>query len=137
MAAPWHANQLSRPGKIMLIGVDQKQILEKRFLGTGCRVMAVKDCMTALDFARHEEFDGAVLMCQGSLINVAETVFNLKDLNRSMQIILLIESRSKHPNRLLRQLMEHPIEGTRILTRRELQRELHFTTRPQARGDPG
>jgi hypothetical protein len=137
MDAPWHVNQLSRPGKIMLIGIDQKQILEKRFLDTGCRVMAVKDWATALDFARHEIFDGAVLVCHGSLINVAETVFNLKDLNRSMQIVLLIGSRSKHPKRLLRQLMEHPIEGTRILTRRELQRELHDTNKPQARGNPG
>jgi hypothetical protein len=137
MVAPWHVNQLSRPGKIMLIGADQKRILEKRFLETGCRVMAVKEWGAALDFARHEIFDGAVLVCQGSLINVAETVFNLKDLNRSIEIILLIESPSKRPKRLLRQLIEHPIEGTRILTRRELQRELHHVARPLAHESSG
>ena len=129
------ANQIFRLGKVMLVGNDQNRILEKRFQDTGCRVVVVRDGPAAIDYARREPFDSVVLVCAGSLINVAETVFNLKDLNRSMQIIMLIESRSKHPNRFLRQLMEHPIDGTKILTRRQLQRELHGSTSPLPPGN--
>lgn len=117
----------SKLAKIMLVGSDHKQVLEKRFQAAGCQVIKVTNGETAIDFVRHETFDTTVLVSAGSMINVAETIFNLRDLNRSMEIILLIESRIKNSNRFLRQLFEHPIAGTRILTRRQLQRQLHAT----------
>lgn len=109
----------------MLIGSDSKQILEKRFQAAGSRVVKVSDNEAAFDRVRHECFDLAVLVSRGSLINVAETIFNLRDLNHSMQIIIVVERLGKHTNRFLRQLLEHPIEGTRIVTRRQLQKQLH------------
>jgi hypothetical protein len=68
------------------------------------------------------------------LINVAETVFNLRDLNRSMEIIILVDRLGKQTNRFLRQLLEHPIEGTQILTRRQLQKQLHGAVEPAPPG---
>ena len=71
-----------------------------------------------------------VLISQGSLLNIAEMIFNLRDLNKSMEIIILVSGVSVMPADCLRQLVEHPIEGTRIVTRRQLQKQLHayFTT---------
>ena len=109
----------------MLVGTDVNRILEKRFTAAGCRVVKASDNQAAVDHARHEASDVAVLVASGSLINVAETIFNLRDLNRSLEIIILINRSGQHISRFLRQLIEHPIEGTRILTRRQLQKELH------------
>lgn len=116
--------------KIMLVGADRKQILEKRLQTAGCQVFKVKDGATAIDFVRHERFDTTVLISAGSMINIAETIFNLRDLNRSMEIIVVVDSRVKNSNRFFRQLFEHPIAGTRILTRRQLQRELPISSPP-------
>lgn len=121
----------SKVAKIMLVGSDHKQIVEKRFQAAGCQVIKVTNGENAIDFVRHETFDTTVLVSAGSMINVAETIFNLRDLNRSMEIIVLIDSRVKNSNRFLRQVYEHPIAGTRILTRRQLQKQLH-TTKPSS-----
>jgi hypothetical protein len=124
------ASPNAQAAKIMLIGADRKQILERRLQAAGCQVIKVKDGETAVDFVRHERFDTSVLISAGSMINIAETIFNLRDLNRSMEIIVLVESRAKNSDRFLRQLFEHPIAGTRILTRRQLQKQLPTTKPP-------
>jgi hypothetical protein len=118
-------NTNSRNGKIMLVGSDDKHILERRFQAAGCHVVTVNDNVAAFDQARREAFDKTVLVSRGSLINVTETVFNLRDLNDSMEIIIVVERLGKQTNRFLRQLLEHPIEGTQIVTRRQLQKQLH------------
>ena len=114
----------STVGKIMLVGTDVNQILERRFMAAGCQVVKVNDDQAAIDHARRESLDATVLISKGSLIDIAETFFNLRDLNRSMEIIVLVNRRGRHPSRFLRQLLEHPIEGTRIFTRRQLQKRL-------------
>src|SRR5688500_15689808 len=116
--------------KIMLVGIDNKQIVERRLLAAGFQVIKVTDEETALNQARHEVFDKAVMVSTGSLINIAEMIFNLRDLNRSMEVIVLVDPQGKHTNRLLRQLLQHPIEGMQIMTRRQLQKELHGAAPP-------
>jgi hypothetical protein len=124
-----------RSGKIMLIGSDDKEIVARRLRAAGCQVIKVDDNQSALDHARHEIFDATVLVSKGSLINVAETIFNLRDLNGSMEIIVVVNRRGKHTSRWLRQMIEHPIQGTRILTRRQLQKELYGEGRPAPPGE--
>jgi DNA-binding response OmpR family regulator len=113
--------------RIMLVGRDHNQILRKRFQSVGWEVVAVDDSRNAIERARHESFDTTIVLSSGSALNVAETIFNLRDLNRSMEIILLVDRQAKHPNRFLRRLIEHPIGGTRILTRRQLRHDLHLS----------
>jgi hypothetical protein len=122
--------------RIMLVGPDRNQILKKRFQAVGWEVVAVNDSRNAIEHARHRLFDATVVLSSGSAINVAETIFNLRDLNRSMEIILLVDRPGRFPGRLLRHLLEHPIEGTRILTRRQLQKQLHNSTPPSPPGEP-
>lgn len=120
-------------GKILLVGLDYNQLLEKRFSAAGYEVVAVKDGAAAVESARQEPLIGAVVVSGTSLINMAETAFNLRDVNGSMQIIFVVDRRGGRTNKLLRQLVEHPIEGTQIFTRRQLQRQLHAS----AGGLPG
>ena len=111
-------------GKMILVGTDQSQILERRFKAAGYEVLTVTDSMAAIDHVRREILNTAVLISTGRLVNIAETVFNLRDLNRSMEIVIVINRLGGRSSRLLRPLLEHPIGHTRVLTRRQLQREL-------------
>ena len=118
----------------MLVGIDNKHILEKRLEAAGCQVIKVTDEEAALEQVRHANFDKAVMVSTGPLIDTAEMIFSLRDLNRSMELIILVDRPGKHPNRLLRQLLLHPIAGTHIMTRRQLQKALHGAA-PPARAD--
>jgi len=118
------ASDERKRGKMILVGFDHSQILERRFKAAGYEVLTVRDGMAAIDHARREPWDAAVLVSTGSLVNVADTAFNLRDLNRSIEIIILVNRLCPRSNRFLRPLLEHPIERTRVLTRRQLQREL-------------
>jgi uncharacterized UPF0146 family protein len=132
MSSETHASGISN--KVMLVGVDNKQILEKRLQAAGCQVIKVTDEEAALEQVRHEIFDKAVMVSTGSLINTAEMIFSLRDLNRSMEIIILVDRPGRHTNRLLRQLLLHPIAGTQIMTRRQLQKALHGAGPPERAG---
>ena len=116
-------------GKIMLIGVDGNHVLERRFQAAGYDVLCACDRETALDIARHHAIDGALMLSQDSLLNVAETIFNLRDLCPAAKIIVLLQHGAKTSKRFLRQILDHHIAGSEVMTRRELQkrfRDPHF-----------
>jgi len=122
----------AKTGKILLVGLDYHQLLEKRFANAGYEVVAVSDGAAALERAREEALTGAVVVSSGSLINMAETIFNLRDVNRSIEIVLIVDRLGRRVSKYLRQLIDHPIDGTRILTRRQLQQQLHAQHAPPA-----
>lgn len=111
-------------GKLLLVGQDHDQVLERRFRAASWHVVAMADCQSAVDQARHQPFDVAVVIARGSLISTAEVIFNLRDINRRMEIILVVERVGVHASQPLRQLTEHPLVRTRILTRRQLQKQI-------------
>lgn len=112
-------------GKLLLVGQDPDQVLERRFHAANWHVVTMADCQCAVNQARHEPFDVAVVIARGSLINTAEVIFNLRDINQSIELVILVERLGVHTSRLLRQLIDHPLERTRILTRRQLQKQMH------------
>lgn len=115
---------LMQTEKVIVIGEDDKQIIERRFRSAGYDVVSAATRESALALARRQAHDKAVVLSQGSLINVAETVFNLRDLCPSIKVIVVLQRGTRQSNRFLRQLIDHPIEGSEIMTRRELQRHL-------------
>jgi CheY-like chemotaxis protein len=131
MSSETHASGIGN--KVMLLGIDNNHVLEKRLQAAGCQVIKVTDEEAALDHVRHEIFDKAVMVWTGSLIDMAEMIFTLRDLSLSMEIIILVDRPGKYTNRLLRQLLLHPIAGTQIMTRRQLQKALHGAA-PTAHG---
>src|SRR3989304_3573808 len=124
MATSSDAERIPNLGKVILVGSDDETILEKRLRAAGCEVVTVTDGKTAFERVHREPFDGAVLVSRGLLLNVTETIFNLRDINPSMEIIVVLARGGKNANRYVRQLLSHPIAGTKVLTRRELQERL-------------
>lgn len=107
----------------MLVGPDVNHILERRLQAAGCQVVTAADNPAAFHHARHQFFDAAVLVSKGPLIDITETIFNLRDLNGSMEIIIVLDRFGRQNNRYLRRFLEHPIEGTQLMTRRQLQKK--------------
>lgn len=112
-------------GKLLLVGQDHDQVLERRFHAANWHVVTIADYQCAVNQARHEPFDVAVMIARGSLISTAEVIFNLRDINQCIEILILVERLGAHSSRRLRQLIDHPLERTRILTRRQLQKQIH------------
>lgn len=126
---------LIQRGKIMLLGVDANHILQRRFHAAGYAVFCAGDRESALDIAHHQRLDAVLLLSQDSLVNVAETIFNLRDLCPAAKIIVLLPRGAKTPKRFLRQMLNHRIAGSEIMTRRELRtrsREPDFLIRQKA-----
>jgi CheY-like chemotaxis protein len=119
-----------RSARILLVGADGDEKLQRYFRAAGCVVVSANGNQEALERARHERFDCAVLISKDSLITVTETIFNLRDVNRSIEIIVIVDARRSSNDRFLRQLIGHPISGTRIMTRRELWEQLQATGPP-------
>jgi ActR/RegA family two-component response regulator len=113
--------------KIMLIGVDPHHVQERRFRAAGYEVVCAPNRESGLDFARHHRLDGAVILSHGSLLNVAEIIFNLRDLCSAIKIIILLPYGAKTTGRFVRQLLNHPIQGSEIMTRRQLQKQLPYS----------
>ena len=124
MATSSDAERIPNLGKVILVGSEDETILEKRLRAAGCEVVTVTDGRTAFERVHREPFDGAVLVSRGLLITVTETIFNLRDINPSMEIIVVLDRKSRYSNRFLTQLLSHPIPGTKVLTRRQLQERL-------------
>ncbi|HEX7230168.1 MAG TPA: hypothetical protein VF452_07230 [Candidatus Binatia bacterium] len=127
------AGEEGKRGKMMLVGFDQSQILERRLKAAGYEVFTVTDELTAIEHVRREPLDLAVLVSSGSLVNVADTAFNLHDLNRVMEIIILVNRLRPRSSRFLRPLLE---QRTRVLTRRQLQKELNGSAGRRQKGAP-
>ena len=111
--------------RIMLVGLDQKKILQRRLQAAGHYVVTAPDQTSAIELARHASLDATVLVLSNSVLNIIETIFNLKDVNKSMQTIILIDRAGSQSKRLVRRLREHLIPDAEILTRREFQKRLH------------
>lgn len=125
----------TRRGKIMLIGMDRNHVLERRFHAAGYEVLCAGNRDTALDLARHQVLDAALMLSQDSLLNIADTIFNLRDLCPGAKIIVLLQHGAKNSKRFLSQMHDHRIVGSEVMTRRELQkrlREPHFLSGHQA-----
>ena len=129
------ASARSRPGKVMLIGMDRNHVIERRFQAAGYEVLCAENREAALEIARRQALDGALLLSQKSLLNVAETIFNLRDLCPAAEVIVLLRHGAKTSKRFLRQMLNHRFAGSEVMTRRELQQHLlepHFLSRQQA-----
>ncbi|MDZ4344372.1 MAG: hypothetical protein U1E51_18275 [Candidatus Binatia bacterium] len=125
MVFPLGAERIPKRGKIILVGSEDETTLERRLRAAGCEVVTVTDGRTAFERVHREPFDGAVLVSRGLLLNVTETIFNLRDINPSMEIIVVLDRGSRYSSRFLKQLLSHPIPGTQVLTRRQFQARLH------------
>jgi len=107
---------LSKLEKIMLVCSEACDEVETCLLSAGCWVVKLNSGEAAISRAQREKFDAAVLVSTGKGMDLAETVLNLRDVNESMQIVVVTKPDSIKNDFFRKTLVAHPVPGTQLLT---------------------
>lgn len=78
-------------GKIMLVCSKPANEVEKCLRSVGGEIVTVNDGEAAITQAQRATFNLAVLVSTGKTMDLAETVFNLRDISASMRILIIDE----------------------------------------------
>jgi DNA-binding NtrC family response regulator len=114
------SRSLNRFDKTLLVCSESCEDLEKCLLKLGCKVVGVVDGEMAVFKARREIFDAAVLVSTGKEMDMVETVFNLRDLRRSMPIIIVTGSGGADRNAVTERMVAQSVPNTKVLSLQEL-----------------
>jgi PleD family two-component response regulator len=101
--------------RIMLVSSNPADNVQKSLLATGSEIVRAHDGPAALDQAQHTKFDMAVLVSTGKAMDVAETVFNLRDISPSMAIIIIADDRRDEA-----EVVAHACPNARALASKDL-----------------
>jgi len=108
-------------GRVMLVCSETCDEVEKHLLAAGCWVVKVGDGQAAVSRARRELFDAAVVVSTGKTMDLAETVFNLRDINGSMQIVIVAEALGINQRVIAEEIISPCVPNTKVVTIQELE----------------
>jgi CheY-like chemotaxis protein len=84
--------QIPEPKKVLLVCSRGCGRVEEHLRHAGYGVTKVADGAAAIERAKHEPLNAAVLISTGTEMDLAETVLNLKDINPAVEIIIVTGS---------------------------------------------
>ena len=111
--------------KIMLVCSTPSAEVEKCLRTAGGEIVAVNDGQAAIIKAQHATFNMAVLVSTGKTMDLAETVFNLRDISSSMPILIIDERHGAQESQA--QIIAHASPNTRAVTVHDLAAYLGVT----------
>jgi PleD family two-component response regulator len=77
--------------KVMVVCSDASDVLDRYLRGVGSEITKVKDGQSAIDQLNRAVFDLVIVVSTGALMDVAETVLNLRDIRPSTRIIVIYD----------------------------------------------
>jgi len=88
--------------KTLLVSSRGCEEIEKCFSEAGRTVVKVGDGAEAVEKARREFFDSVLILSTGKTMDLAETVFNLRDVSAAMEIIMVVDWADASGNLMVR-----------------------------------
>jgi hypothetical protein len=73
--------------------------------------------------AQRELFDAAIIFSTGEEMDLAETVFNLRDINSSMQVIIVAERGASSEGAIPKQTLVRFVPSAKVMTMKELKKQ--------------
>jgi DNA-binding response OmpR family regulator len=113
-----------RLGNILLVGSKIPPTLVELLLDSGSHVRKISTGKRAVSHAQREMFDLAVIISTGDEMDLAETIFNLSDINGSMQFIVVSERARISDAEISKKSLQRAVPNTRIMSLKELRRYL-------------
>jgi len=102
----------------MLVSSKPSEDLEKCLRTAGGQIVTVNDGEGAIIQAQHATFRMAVLVSTGKTMDLAETVFNLRDISSAMPIFIVKERSGDQDSEV--EIVAHSSPNTRTVTVRDL-----------------
>ncbi|MEX0806130.1 MAG: hypothetical protein WD688_22840 [Candidatus Binatia bacterium] len=100
--------------KVMLVCSKPSEEVEKCLRTAGGEIVTVNDGESAIFQAQHATFNMAVLVSTGKAMDLAETVFNLRDISATMPIIIIADRHGARESPA--DIIAHASPNTRALT---------------------
>ena len=119
--------------KIILIGSNIPRPLGEMLLESGSRGRRISTGKSAVSHAHREMFDAAIIVSTGEEMDVAETIFNLRDINSTMQFILLSDRANASQLEIPNGSLERTLPNTKVMTLKELRRYLDLQQKEASR----
>ncbi len=116
--------QNPEPKKILLVCSPDCNRVEQHLLHAGYWVTKVGEGAAAIERAKHELLNAAVLISTGKEMDLAETVLNLRDVNPAVEIIIIANLDNAEEKAAQTAAIVQALPETTVLTVRELDRYL-------------
>jgi DNA-binding response OmpR family regulator len=114
------ALQNSAPKKVLLVCARECTRIEDRLLHAGCLVTKVAHGTAAVEGVKHGAVNAVVLISTGSEMDLTETALNLRDVDASVEIIILADRDTTERRKHEANTIAHVIPKTRVLTMSQL-----------------
>jgi DNA-binding NtrC family response regulator len=119
--------QKPEPKKILLVCSLPCTRVEGLLIQAGCHVTKVAQAVTALEGVKHDVIDAVILISTGREMDVIETALNLRDVNPSVEIIILADRQTVENTTLETNTINFAIPKTKVLTDAQLDQYLKST----------